>query len=369
MQFSKIIGQAEIKNRLLRSIKENKISHAQLFAGAGGVGKLPLAIAYAQYLCCTGRQENDSCGVCPSCVKFEKLAHPDLHFVFPVVNSSVSDDYIKEWREIIIENTYFTYNQWLAKLEAENKQAIIYSKESEEITRKLNLKSYESEYKVMIIWQPEKMHESCANKLLKLLEEPPEKTLFILVSENPDSILTTIQSRTQRINIPTIAVPEIVEALTLRYNISAGEATNIARIANGSYTAALKNIETSDESRENLEQFIAIMRLAYTRDVKGIKAWSEQMASIGRERQKTFLNYAQRMIRENFMLNFHSPELNYMTNAEQNFSAKFSPFINERNIFDIMNEFALAERHIEQNVNAKIVFFDLSLKFIVLLKY
>jgi len=169
-------------------------------------------------------------------------------------------------------------------------------------------------------------------------------------------------------NIPAIAEQDLTNAITEKYDISASDATNIARIANGSYTAALENIETSDDNRENLEKFIAIMRLAYAKDVKGIKAWSEQMASIGRERQKNFLNYAQRMIRENFMLNFHSPELNYMTNVEQNFSQKFSPFINERNIFDIMTEFALAERHIEQNVNAKMVFFDLSLKFIVLLK-
>ena len=368
MQFSEIIGQSEIKARLLRSINEDKISHAQLFAGAEGVGKLPLAIAYAQYVCCTNKRGDDSCGTCPSCTKFKKLAHPDLHFVFPVVNSSVSDDFIKEWREMIAGHTYFTYNQWLAKLNAENKQAIIYSKESEEITRKLNLKSYESDYKVMIIWQPEKMHESCANKLLKLLEEPPTKTLFVLVSEKPDALLATIQSRVQRTNVPNIAVPELVEALVRRYGISTGEATNIARIAGGSYTAARENLEASAENRENLEQFIAIMRLAYTKDVKGIKAWAEQMAGIGRERQKIFLNYAQRMIRENFMLNFQTQELNYMTSEEQNFSQKFAPFINERNVFDIMAEFALAERHIEQNVNAKMVFFDLALKFIVLLK-
>ncbi|MDR0873073.1 MAG: DNA polymerase III subunit delta [Prevotellaceae bacterium] len=370
MQFSEIIGQGETKNRLIRSVREGKISHAQLFAGAEGVGKLPLAIAYAQYVCCTNRGENDSCGVCPSCVKFGKLAHPDLHFVFPVISSSVSDDFIKEWREIVTEKKYFTYNQWLAKLNAENKQALIYSKESEAVLRKLSMKSYESEYKVMIIWQPERMYHDLGfgNKLLKILEEPPERTLFVLVSENPDALMITIQSRTQRINIPAIAESDLTRCITERYYLSADEANNIARIAGGSYTVAIENIKASDESRENLARFIEIMRLAYSKNVRGIKQWADATAGIGRERQKNFLAYAQRMIRENFMLNFHHSELNYMTNAEQSFAQKFSPFINERNIFDIMEEFALAERHIEQNVNAKMVFFDLSLKFIVLLK-
>lgn len=372
MFFADIIGQDEIKHRFIHTIKENKIPHAQLFTGLEGVGKLPLAIAYAQYLSCTNRGENDSCGTCPSCVKYAKLAHPDLHFVFPVVKPSSSsvicDNFLNQWREIIIEKKYFSYNQWLLKLNAENKQAIIYSNESEEISRKLSLKSYESEYKVMIIWQPEKMHETCANKLLKLLEEPPQKTLFFLVSERPDEIITTIQSRTQRINIPNIDTAVLKSELLKKYDISEEEAQNVARISNGNYIAAMETIQMSDENKENLDKFIAIMRLAYAKNVKGIKLWSEQMATIGRENQKNFLAYAQRMIRENFMLNFKSRDLNYMTKSEYDFSLNFSPFINERNIMDIMDEFALAERHIEQNVNAKMVFFDLSLKFIVLLK-
>lgn len=372
MLFSEIIGQEEIKHRFVKSIKESKIPHAQLFCGIEGIGKLPLAIAYAQYLCCTNRGETDSCGVCPSCVKFAKLAHPDLHFVFPVVKPSSSnvicDHFINEWREIILEEKYFSYNHWLLKLNAENKQAIIYSNESEEISRKLSLKSYESEYKVMIIWQPEKMHEACSNKLLKILEEPPAKTVFLLVTEHPDKIITTILSRTQRINIPSIQNHDLEQALVSRFDISDEEATNVARIGGGNYVAAVETIEMSAENKDNLDKFITIMRLAYAKNVKEIKSFSEQISGIGRERQKSFLMYAQRMIRENFILNFHSQELNYMTKNESDFSAKFSAFINERNIMDIMDEFALAEKHIEQNVNAKIVFFDLFLKFIVLLK-
>ncbi len=372
MLFNEIIGQTAVKERLLRSVKEGKIPHAQLFAGKEGVGKLPLAIAFAQYVCCTDKKENDACGACPSCVKFSKLVHPDLHFVFPVVKPGTSavvcDNFVEEFREIILEKKYFSYNDWLQKLNAGNKQATIYVNESNEINRKLSLKSYESDYKIMIIWQPEKMNDECANKLLKIIEEPPSKTLFILVSENPDAIITTIQSRTQRINIPNIEIAELRNAITSHFTIAAEDAGDIAHIADGSYISAVETIEMSDENKENFDRFISIMRLAYAKNVKGIKEWSEQMATIGRERQKSFLAYAQRMIRENFMLNFKHKELNYLTKNEYDFSVRFSPFINERNVIDIMNEFALAESHIERNVNAKMVFFDLSLKFIVLLK-
>ena len=372
MLFSEIIGQAAIKERFISTINEGKMPHAQLFVGKEGIGKLPLAIAYAQYVCCTDRKDNDSCGTCPSCVKYAKLAHPDLHFVFPIIkpgsSKAVCDDYIQDWRDIIREKKYFSYNDWLLKLDAGNKQATIYADESEEISRKLSLKSYESEYKVMIIWQPEKMNETCGNKLLKILEEPPAKTLFFLVTENPDALLVTIQSRAQRINIPSITVHDLKKELTEKFTISSEEATNIARVANGSYIKAVETIEMSAENKENFERFVSIMRLAYTKNVKGIKEWAEQMASIGREHQKNFLMYAQQMIRENFMLNFRQEDLNYMTKNEHDFSVRFSPFINERNIIDIVAEFALAQRHIEQNVNSKMVFFDLALKFIVLLK-
>lgn len=372
MLFKDIIGQEEVKKRLLQSVIENKVAHALLFSGSEGVGKLPLALAFARFLCCLNRTQHDACGTCSSCVKFSKLAHPDLHFVFPIVkgesSSVVCDEFLPQWREMILEQKYFSYNQWLQKLNAGNKQAMIYSNESAEITRKLNLKSYESEYKVMIIWQPEKMHESCANKVLKILEEPPKNTFFILVTENPDLLLTTIQSRTQRINIPIIDTEDLKDRLLQEFSLSNEDALNVARIANGNYVAALENIQMSEENVANLNNFIEIMRLAYSKKVKEIKLWSDKMATLGREKQKNFLIYAQRMIRENFILNFGSKELNYMTKEEMQFSLNFAKFINERNVIEIMSEFELAQKHIEQNVNAKMVFFDLSLKFIVLLK-
>lgn len=383
MLFSQIIGQKEAKNRFIRSVKEGRIPHAQLLHGTEGIGKLALAIAYAQYICCENKGENDSCGVCPSCVKFNKLAHPDLHFVFPVIkptgkSSVVCDDFIAPFRDIVLNNTYFSVDEWYASISGDAKQGMIYTNESEEIVRKLNMKTYESEYKVMIVWLPEKMHVTAANKLLKILEEPFEKTVFLMVSNSPDEIITTILSRTQQINIAKLSETEIKQALLASDGtISDEEAQNAARIANGSYLKAKTILEEENETKVNFERFTSIMRLAWQvgnkkdhASLKTLRKWSDDMAasSMGRERQKKFLNYAQRMVRENFILNLNQPELNYLTSYEANFSSRFSPFINERNVEDLMAEFALAERQIEQNVNAKMIFFDLVLKIIMLLK-
>lgn len=384
MLFSQIIGQQEIKSRLIRTVTEQRIPHAQLLRGPEGVGKLGLAIAYAQYICCENRGASDSCGVCPSCVKYKKMAHPDLHFVFPVIKptgktSVVCDDFIADFRQMVLKNSYFGLNEWYARISGDAKQGMIYGNESEEIIRKLSLKTYESEYKIMIVWLPEKMNLTCANKLLKILEEPPEKTVFLMVSNEPDQIITTILSRTQHIHVPRLHETEIVRALLKNddLDIDAVAATYASNIANGSYLTALAVLNDEDENKQNFERFVQIMRLAWQvgnkkdhASLKTLRKWSDDMASaaVGRERQKSFLNYAQRMTRENFIMNMQQPELNYLTRFEADFSQRFSPFINERNVEDIMSEFALAERHIEQNVNAKMVFFDLVLKIIMLLK-
>ncbi|MEI8087134.1 MAG: DNA polymerase III subunit [Paludibacter sp.] len=383
MLFSEIIGQQELKSRFVRTVVENRIPHAQLLRGPEGVGKLGLAIAYAQYICCENRSNTDSCGVCPSCVKYRKLAHPDLHFVFPIIKppskTVVCDDFVVDFRSMILQNPYFGVNDWYSKISGDAKQGLIYSSESEEILRKLSLKTYESEYKIMIIWLPEKMHNTCANKLLKILEEPPEKTLFLLVSNSPDQIITTILSRTQHVHIPRLGEEEIKTALLKNQDleIEQDEANYAAHIANGSYLAAMAVLNDGDENKENFERFVLIMRLAWQvgnkkdhASLKTLRKWADDMAaaSVGRERQKNFMSYAQRMTRENFIWNIQQPELNNLTSSETNFSQRFSPFINERNVELLMTEFALAERHIEQNVNAKMVFFDLTLKLIMLLK-
>ena len=384
MYFSDLIGQQDIKNRLIQTVKENRIPHAQLLRGPEGVGKLGLAIAYARYICCENRGETDACGTCPSCVKYNKLAHPDLHFVFPVIkptgkSSVVCDDFVADFRSTLIESPYFSMQDWYARISDDAKQGMIYGNESQEIIRKLSLKTYESEYKIMIIWLPEKMNDTCANKLLKILEEPPEKTVFLLVSNAPDDIITTILSRTQHIHVPRLTIDDIVLALLQNcdLDITQQDAVNVARISNGSYLAALAILGEDDENKVNFERFVMIMRLAWQvgnrkdhASLKTLRKWSDEMAAsaIGRERQKKFLQYAQHMTRENFILNLQQTDLNYLTTYETDFSRKFSPFINERNVEDIMKEFALAERHIEQNVNAKMVFFDLVLKIIMLLK-
>ena len=371
--FKDVIGQAAAKQRLIQEVQEGRIPHAQLFCGASGTGKLPLALAYARYISCPNRTETDACGTCPSCVKWDKLVHPDIHFVFPIVKSAkgkkeVCDDYITNWRHLLLTTPYFGLNHWLNEIDAENGQAIIYAKESDEITRKLNLKSSEGGYKAVIVWLPEKLHEVCANKLLKLLEEPPEKTLFLLISEAPEMILPTILSRTQRFNIPKIEETDVAEALQQKYGVQPTDSEVIAHLANGNFIKALETIHLNEENELFFDLFVSLMRLSYQRKIREMKQWSEQVAAMGRERQKNFLTYCQRMIRENFILNFHQKEMNYMTINERNFSNRFSPFVNERNVMGIMDELTEAQIHIEQNVNARMVFFDFSLKMIVLLK-
>ena len=372
MFFKDIIGQEKAKKRLISEAKEGRIPHAQLFCGAEGVGKLALAIAYARYINCNNPNDEDACGICPNCIKFNKLVHPDLHFVFPIVkkkgnNRAICDDYINNWREFVLNNPYFNLNSWNREIGVENQQSIIYATESEEILKKLSFKSSQGGYKSVIVWLPEKMNEECSNKLLKILEEPPAKTLFLLVSEQPDALLTTILSRCQRINIPAVGEKDILNMVVDKFGISQQMAMEIAHASQGSVLKAIDLINTNEEQKEFFDLFVNLMRLCYARKIREMKQWSETLAGMGRERQKNFLNYCQNMIRENFIYNFHKDELNYMNSNEKQFSLKFSPFINEKNIFGIMNELSEAQSHIEQNVNSKMVFFDFSLKMIVLL--
>ena len=371
MFFKDVIGQEEAKQRLIREAKEGKIAHARLFCGPEGIGKLPLAIAFARYLSCNNPGENDACGVCPSCVKFNKLAHPDLHFVFPVIKKkakdTVSDDFISEWRELLSHTPYFNLNIWLEEMGAENQQAQIYVKESDEIIRKLSLKSSQGGYKIMIIWLPEKMNVECSNKLLKLLEEPPSQTIFLLISEEPDMLLTTIQSRTQRFTLYGIKEECIMERLQNQYGLQEKDANSIAHQSEGNFLKALESIHLSEENKLFFDLFVNLMRLSYQRKIREMRQWSETLAAMGREKQKHFLSYCQRLVRENFIYNFQNPSLIFMNEEEQNFSKRFAPYINEKNVMGIMDELSEAQRHIEQNVNARMVFFDFSLKMIVLL--
>lgn len=373
MLFSQVIGQNELKEKLIFSVKSGRIPHAQLFFGVDGVGSLALAIAYAQYIVCDNRTETDSCGQCANCLKISKLSHPDLHFSFPVNTAGkiskdpVSDNFIKEWREFVISNPYFSANQWYECIGIEKKQGLINKKESEEILRKLRFKAFESEYKFMIIWLPEKMNVSSANVLLKLIEEPPENTIFILVSAQPEQLLRTITSRTQPVKLARIDDVSLSKAIEEGYDFSKEKLSNIVRLSGGSYTKTLEIILSSEENQFNLDSFIKIMRLCYSRSFLEVNSWVDEMSITGREKLKSFFSYTLKMIRENFILNMNNSALNYLTKAEEDFSKKFHPYINGNNVIKLYDEISKASFDIERNGYAKIILFDLTLRLMKLI--
>ena len=367
MGFEDIIGQEEIKQRLIGEADAGRLPHALLLTGPEGCGKMPMALALAKHLSCKGTMGNISSR------QWEQLIHPDVHFIFPYLSNKARkkescDDWMPTWREMVKRNLYFSYSDWMKQMEVENSQPTIYARESDIIQRKLSLKSMQGGWRIVIIWLPEKMQEAGANKMLKLLEEPPAQTLFLLISEEPQKILGTIISRAQRINMPRLTDEEISEAIQQHMGLDAQESHAIAHMANGNYIKALEAMMSGNDNDELFTLFTQLMRLAWSRKVKEMKAWSEEMASMGRERQKDFLQYTGRMIRESFTANLHRPELNYMDTQEQQFTSKFAPFVSERNAMRIMEEIEEAEVHIEQNVNARMVFFDLILQLTVLIK-
>lgn len=385
MLFKDISGNEKTKKKLIDTVKNNRISHALLFLGQEGCGKLSLAIAYAQYISCKNKTENDACGKCSSCNKYNKLIHPDLHFVFPVTRTPkyskpVSDDFIKEWRQFVLSSKYHSYKNWMDTIGAENIQGNIYSQESQEIIKKLNLKTFEAEYKIMIIYMAEKMNISASNKLLKMIEEPPSKTLFILVTEDEGEILTTIRSRTQLIKISRLEVEDIKNELSANYpELSEEDIIDIARISNGNMVYAQKIAKEKQEqlsdnkSSENIyfTHFSNLMRFAFGVKILDIVRWLDEISKLGREKQKNFLEYCQRLMRENFILNItntQSENLVFLANQELEFSKNFNKFINEKNISLITDELNEAQLHIERNAYDRIVFLDLALKLIKYLK-
>ena len=368
MLFKDVIGQEEIKERLIASAQSGRVSHAQLFAGSTGAGTLALALALTQYLLCTGEKRGDACGTCPECRKMQKLIHPDVHFVFPVVKSAkakspVSDEYAREWREMLLRSPYVDMEDWLAAMGAdENAQALIYTEESGNILRKLSLKSFESEYKVMIIWQPEKMNPECANKLLKILEEPYPNTVFLLVAERPEAMLKTILSRAQRVNVPPLSQGDIADELVARKRLTREAAEEAAHVAAGSWLKAVRMLEETEEDAYNQEKFVQMMRLCWERKMLPVNEFVNEIASLGREREKSFLAHCLRMLRENFARNFGIDRIVYMTGRERQFSTRFSPYVHEGNIARLYEEFERAYGDVTRNGNGKIIFTDLCIK-------
>lgn len=385
MQFKDIIGQESVKRRLRESVREGRVPHAQLFCGPSGVGKLQLAIAYAQYLACPNRTEEDSCGECPSCRQISQLQHPDLHFAFPITTADgldkpVCDDFLALFRRMVLERGYFDRDDWHGLLNDElkgvqTKQLLIYERESSEILRKLSLMSFGEGYKTMIIWLPEKMNETCANKLLKILEEPPEQTLFVLVSDEPQRLLPTILSRVQKVEVPRLTEDEIAYALRERAEMSAEAAFDFAHMSGGSFLKARKVAANDQQNQLFLQMFQQVMRNAWLVGHKqdydaltAMREWAADAAKLGRDERKAFLDYCMSQVRENYVTNFGVPEMVYQTAPERQFSSRFAPFINERNVEALLDQFSLAQRQIEQNANANIVFFDMALQLIVLIK-
>jgi DNA polymerase-3 subunit delta' len=352
------------------------VSHAQLFHGPEGSRKLAMAIAYAQFINCPNRKfgsedsgPGDACGSCPSCIQISKLAHPDLHFIFPVATSEavkkdpVSKDYLKTWREVLLENDFrLTLNDWYSAAGYERKQGYIVTDDCNEILRTLSYKSYESEFKVMIIWMADRLHSAAAPKILKILEEPPDKSLFILISENPEKIVSTILSRTQTIKFRKLSDVEVKKDLTSRLSCSAEEADRIVPVADGNLTRAVKILKQDENEAFNLEKFITWMRLClkYQELDKTFKFVTE-ISKIGREKQKSFLSYALRIIRNGLLVKYHNPGLTRLNQEEEEFLKKFVNFINHETILIFTEELEEAQYHIDRNANPAILFMDLSM--------
>ena len=370
MRFSEIPGNQAIKQKLIQSVKTGKVSHSQLFLGEDGSASFPLAWAYAQYLSCQNKAE-DSCGNCSSCLKFEKMAHPDVHWVFPVTTGKVthptSDHFINEFRELFLKNPYSTESQWYAHLGTENKQGFISVTEATKLIKKTSLKAYEGGYKIVLIWHAEKMHTATANKLLKQLEEPPEKTIFILLTPQQEQLLTTIISRLQITKIRALSDEEMRDFLADK-NIGVETQTQAAQLSEGNISEALRLLEGDEVSVENNKHFQQWMRLSYQANILGLTDWVEEISKIGRERQKAFLQYALHMVRESLIRNFASNHLQRLKGEEQDFTQKFSPFIHENNAVELIESLEKAHYDIGRNASAKILLTDLSLKLALLLR-
>ncbi len=364
MLFSKIAGQQELKSHFIQEIHSGKISHARLFLGNTGFGGLPLALAYIQYLFCKNKGENDSCGTCDQCVKVSQLQHPDLHFSYPTVQgiAKLSKELLPQWRNLILKNPYFNIKDWVGEIDSKGRNAIIGSEESLDIVKALSLKSFEGSYKIMIIWGANEMNPTAANKLLKILEEPPAKTLFILISESQDNLLQTILSRTQIVKIPRLDTDSIASSIARQFELPLSTAMNYAVRADGNMRTAIELMETKEDDQEELNDFIQFMRTCYKKDVLGMIEWADQMGGKTKERQKSFLVYSLHLFRQSILKNYTDELLIRLNEEEAAFLKNFSKFITGNNIIDFNATFDDAIYHIDRNANAKIVLTNVCFK-------
>ena len=376
MQFKNIIGQKSIIERMLSSYKENRVAHTQLLLGAQGSGVFPLAMAFAQFINCQQKLENDSCGVCPSCKKYEKYSHPDLHFYFPTTtNESIKKDpkselFLNDFREFVSMNdAYITQNGWYNHLKVGNKQGSIFVRDASDILQKMSLKSYEAPYKVIIIWMAEKLNESASNKLLKTFEEPPENTIIILIAERYELLLPTVRSRSQLLKVPKISKQEIQEALSRKFNIETEKAENIEALASGNWNLAKDLLENTEDIRAHFVAFRQWLRYCFKPgDYIELNKFNTDISRMGREKQKGFLNYGLDIVHQSILHNQDHNELVLKNGEELDFSSKLAPFVNDLNqheIYQLLNE---AIYHVERNAHPGLLFTDLSFKLIDLLQ-
>jgi DNA polymerase-3 subunit delta' len=375
MLFKEIIGNNSVKKQLIEAVRNNRISHAQLFSGKSGSAKLALALAYAQFLNCENRTTVDSCGICSSCLKFNNLSHPDLHLVIPVlktkeVQKPVSDHFIGKWRDFITNNYYGSLNGWIDSFGTENKtgqQGTIYKDEANNIHKKLSLKNYEAEYRVVLIWMPERMNLEVSNKLLKLFEEPPKGTIFLLITENTNQLLPTIISRLQAIKIADFTSEDIVNHFG-EQALSLEKAKQLRNLTNADLGKITQILEDKEGELDLFSDFSVWMRLTYKMDVQGISKWVDNLSLKGRKQQNLFLSYAIKMVRECLIYNFASDTLLKTNENEFAFLTKFSPFIHEENSVMITEKLEESIKAINRNANAKILFFELSLQMVKFLR-
>ncbi len=362
MFFKDVIGQEKLKAQLIKEVNLEKVSHAQLFIGKPGYGSLPLTLAFVQFLFCENRKEHDSCGKCSSCQEVQKLEHPDLHFSFPTVlaESKTSSPLMCEWRNQIKEFPYFSLNTWVKRIDPKKeRKPVIGTDESLEIVKKLSLKSFKGGYKVMIIWMAEEMNTTCANKLLKILEEPTQNTIFILIAESSDRMLQTILSRSQLLLLPRIEWGEISNYLRNTKNINPSLIESISGRAEGDLLEAINLTKSGDYLNVFQEEFIQLMRVCYKKSVLEMISWSEDIASKKSAHQKEFLKYALHMFRQSLLKNYSGEVLTRLSEQENAFLQKFAQFVTGKNINGFTETFNNAHYHLERNANPKILFTNL----------
>lgn len=378
MRFSEIPGHEDIKARLRQMVDEDRIPHALLLEGPSGAGKFMLARAMACYIHCTDRHDGDSCGKCPSCLQHDSHRHIDTIYSFPVIKkdskATVSDDYRDEFIGFMTDSPFMDFNLWPARLDNPNTRPRIYVEEGNSLLRRLSYTAHASKYKVVLMWLPERMQEDTANKMLKLIEEPNPDTLFIMASDNSRELLPTIYSRVQRIKVKRYDDGPVGEYISRNTRLSDEAAADIAALSDGDINRALDMAAmligegAGSPGARHLDLFIQLMRLAYQRDIAGLKAWSTDLAAQKREGILRFLDYCARMLRENFILNLSVDTLNHLTASERRFSINFARFVNERNVLGLFDAVTLAQRDIAANGNPRIVLLDFAITVILLLK-